>query len=715
MAGDDYRFWTLLGQLKTHLAETWGKDDTNYRRLFWNNLPFTKRLYSLLGVSGAAVAIADPLTHRAVLMQSQDEDADRRDFLTIDMPFLAETRAANRFFAPNADPRQIEHEFSTAIHSLFVKCRQRQRLNYDPSAGLTTGDKEGGDVGTLEFLRDLPRGFEPPPDKDCIHCPVGEVSWCVALWRWILYVGSRHELTKEISDIQFEDVWDARSRLGCGQYYGDLTFFGSQLVDYAEGLPEAWMLHDRIAPGETSPAQRARQTCDAISQTNMFAADCHRLGICSPDGKLTSIGRTAWLFYTQKACNRFGQTEGPRKLRAPKNIREFAKGIHNFCIRQNQQRPVIHLFTWLHSRAQFPVIPYFYLTVIDGSPKEHLVFPVLRSNAFPIDLCQGLDSIQKTTCVAVALFSLNCIQRENENKRIQRLLALEIVLRIVAERVLDQAFYGRIQSEYLRRKGEADSLHQLLKDFKAFSNRAETFHTQWQVYTRAHPGPVPEFRPRDDLSASLMLLAAGAEGRLFEMPEDCAACLREEGISAETLESRLIDRVVWPQALSRVLCQPDIFDKIQLPGVRFPTEEDVERHFPKPHVVVEPRFSVQNPWGLYPYILIALRSAYEHAYRWTLLSPPHSRAKVIIKYVGSPPGNSLLKILEQITVSNNGIPPSGSHAMQIGWLRDLASLDRLKLPWAIRPDSERRASVYDPAIGLWRTQVVRLQKVEGNP
>ena len=711
MADDDHRFWTLLGQLKTLLAETWGNDDTNYRRLFWNKLPFTKRLYSLLGVSGAAVAIADPLTHRAVLMQSEDEGADCRDFLTIDMPFLPKTPSVKGTFLPKALTRQVEEEFSASVHALFVECRQRQRLNSDPASGLTTTLKETGDVGTLEFLRDLPRGFERPPGKDCIYCSVGEVSWCVALWRWILYVGSRYELTKEISDISFEDVWDAKSRPDCGSYYGDASFFGSQLLEYADELPEAWMVHDRPAPGPTSFTQRARQSCDAISQTNMFASDCHRLGICSTGGELTLLGRKAWTFFTQKACSRFAQTERQNKLPTPKNIRDFAKGMHSFCSRQNQQKPVIYLFTWLHCGAKFPVIPYFYLTVIDGSPKEHLVFPVLRSNAFPIDLNQGLDSSQKTTCAAVALFSLNCIQDESERKRNQRLQALEIFLKIVAERILDQAFYGRIQSETLRQKGEADSLHQLLKDFKAFSDRVETFHIEWQAYAKTHPGTVPQFQPPDDLAASLMLLAAGAEGRFYEMPEDCAACLKEE-VSAESLESRLIDRVVWPQALSRVLSQPDIFDKIQVPGARFPTVEDVKRHFPKPILVVEQRFRVQNPKGLYPYILIALRSAYEHAYRWTLLSQAHSPAKVLIEYFAAPPGSHRQKILEQITVSNSGIQPSRSHTMQLGWLRDLASLGRLKLPWEIRPDSERRASVHDPEASLWRTEIVRLQKVE---
>jgi hypothetical protein len=516
-----------------------------------------------------------------------------------------------------------------------------------------------------------------------------------------LYVGSRHELTKEISDISFEDVWDVAPRLGSGCYYGDESFFGSQSVEYAGGLPESWMIHNRVATEQASPTHRARQSCDAISKTNMFVADCYRLGICTREGALTSIGRKAWSFFVQTAQTRI--------LSPPRNICDFAKAMHNFCKRQNPQKPVIYLFTWLHCGARFPVIPYYYLTVIDGSPKEHLVLPVLRSNAFPIDPSRGLDPGKKTTCAAVALFSLNWIPHESEHKRKQRFQALEIFLKIVAERIIDQAFYGRIISEQLRQKGEADSLHQLLKDFKAFSDRVEAFHIQWQAYTNAHPGPVPEFRPPDDLAASLMLLAAGAEGRFYEMPEDCAACLRDQ-VSAESLENRLIERVVWPQALARVLSQPDIFDSIHVPGTKFLTVEDVKRHFPKPQLVVEKRFSVQNPRGLYPYILIAFRSAYEHAFRWTLKSPTASAAKVLVEYADLERDGTNRNFLEQITILNNGTPPNGGHTMQLGWLRDLAALDRLALPWRIRSDSGRRASVHDPATGLWRTEIVRFRR-----
>ncbi len=434
-------FWKLLDELKILLAGTWGEDEKQckekFSRLFLNNPLFTKRVYSHLGIAGAAISVADVLTRRPRLMQSQDKDTEARDFLTIDLPFL-----------PRRTSNEDETKFSSAIHDLFVQRREEQELRVSTSETFR---------GT-EYLQHLPTGFQPPKDDeealDRIYCPVGEVLCRVAIWRWALYMCSRRSFTETISDIKFDDVWNKPPRVA-NCFYGDKIFFGhgtdEDQTTYADRLAEAWMLE---GPGEdqSDPVQRVRRNCDAVSRKNTFVADGELLGLSKRTDALTELGKRAW--------NSFEAIEArlktKQKASAPQTIREFAERIHDFCQKEeeNQGKPLIHLLAWIHSMAQFPVFPYYYLIVLDKGPKEHFVFPVLRSREFPVGRSQQGGEADNTTCAAVALFSLNDIRGESDLARNQRLLEIEAFFKILAQRILDQAFYGRIQRELNRQKAD---------------------------------------------------------------------------------------------------------------------------------------------------------------------------------------------------------------------------------------------------------------------
>ena len=116
-------FWPLLSHLRNLLAETWGSDG-RYRWLFRDHPRFTKRLYSYFGISGAAIAVANPILKRFVLLQNHSRDLTPD--LTIELPFSPQKKTAGKHLVP---PLVVSSaQFSATIHELFILHRQGQAL-----------------------------------------------------------------------------------------------------------------------------------------------------------------------------------------------------------------------------------------------------------------------------------------------------------------------------------------------------------------------------------------------------------------------------------------------------------------------------------------------------------------------------------------------------------------------------------------------------------
>jgi hypothetical protein len=416
-------FWTLLGQLRHRLAKAWGQDE-DYRWLFHTDPEFRERFYSYFGISGAAVAVANPLLKRFVLLQQEGHEG--ASDLTTELPFCAQRKGVGAHFGLPSEA--IQTQFSRTIHELFILHRQGQALE---SAQDSTRQQL-----SPEFLQYLSQGLEPltTPALDYYKCDVGEVMLYVALWRWALYLLSRRAtLHEDLTTATFESVWNAPKQ-SPGDIYCDAAFFGDD-VDIAESLPEAWMLA-RPSPTHQQPSllRALRAKCDSISDSNSFLLDCQLLQLCEADGTLTAVGNKAWASLR-------------KKKQPPRDIKDFARELHAYCCRQNESKTIISLLRWVHKEARFPIIPYFYLMVLDG-PKEHLVIPIHRSEECAV----WRNDTERTTVVAVALFSLTYSPHSApEPGRIQQ---LEVFTRILAERLMAKVFYGGIQRELSRQEGE---------------------------------------------------------------------------------------------------------------------------------------------------------------------------------------------------------------------------------------------------------------------
>jgi len=416
-------FWTLLDQLRNLLARTWGRDE-GYRWLFRDNPRLREQAYSYFGISGAAIAVANPLLKRFVLLQQDGHD--NASDLTIELPFCAQGKGAAALLGLPSET--IQTQFSQTIHELFIIHRQGQALESPQDSAFQQL--------TPEFLLHLSQGLEPirKDASDYYKCNVGEVMLYVALWRWALYLLSRRAtLHEDLTTAPFESVWNA-AKQSKGTLYCDTAFFGED-VDIAESLPEAWML-DRPAPAFQEPSllRTLRGKCDSISDNNSFLLDCQRLHLCDSNGKLTAVGDKAWAFFM-------------KKKQPPRDIKDFAKELHAYCCLQNENKTIISLLRWVHREARFPIIPYFYLIALDG-PKEHLVIPIHRSEECAV----WRNDSERTTVVAVALFSLTYSPLSlPQTCRIQE---LEVFTRILAERLMAKVFYGRIQRELSRQEGD---------------------------------------------------------------------------------------------------------------------------------------------------------------------------------------------------------------------------------------------------------------------
>lgn len=665
-------FWNLLAELKRRLSGSWGNDRA-YRRLFTGNPGFQRAVYRHFRLSGAAIAMLD-LDRRVLLLQSENAGADRDALLTVDLPFVAAPRPA----FPLA-----QGEFSRIVHELFVRRRERQT-----AVGERTAELEGTLPAAVdqmpEFIRHLPSGFAPPgraDEQDRIYCPAGEIYFHVLLWRWLLWLGAKYGQTNTITDLDFDEAWSApyvpRSRM-----IGDKAYWSNGEYDASDGLPET------IMTASSGALQRLRKQTDIISERqDGFARDCQLLGIADPSGALTPLGREVLDF------------PGKARRRTHPVVKDLARVLHAHYGRTVEGKTLSGVLSWLHCTARFPIIPYYYLTVLDGQPKAHLAFPVLRSVAFPLAHAEGeADSPQNSSAMAVALFSLNWRAEPAEEVE-QRLREIEVFFRTVSDRMLDQVFYGRFQREEMQRRGAASTLHQLLKDFRVYYRQTEDFAEAWKEYTRHPGGAAPRIPFNDSLAVELMLLEAQDEGRLYEQPEGCRRCLAEE-MTAAKVEAEVVDRVVWPQAQARMSSDIALRPFLKVPGVEHVTEKDIARYFGRPRLAIPTPFKVESPYGLFPVMLVALRNAYEHTLRWMIVEGRPNEGHVEIRYSRSG-GRQVIEIL------NSGRAPAKPVRRQPGWLRDHAVLKSIRgVRWKVERSPRGSFSTYDAGKRRWTTRIV---------
>ena len=239
-------------------------------------------------------------------------------------------------------------------------------------------------------------------------------------------------------------------------------------------------------------------------------------------------------------------------------------------------------------------------------------------------------------------------------------------------------------------------LHQLPKDVTALNESLSSYEKKIKQFQYQHPNlEVPKFFKPDSLEVMLMFTKAAQDQQLFEMPKDCAEILYGEW-SQEKIQN-FVNRVVWTQAKNRALNYPEVRDK----GIIDFGVIEIDKRYLKPRLIIEKNFRLNNPQGIYPLVLITLRSAYQHSYLMTLLSENSVQGEIKIEYDS-----------EELIITNTGLQPTNDmeSKCQKSWEKDLYMLKGLTNKWQLVNFGNEeiiKCSIYDHQIHLWITKIVR--------
>jgi hypothetical protein len=242
-----------------------------------------------------------------------------------------------------------------------------------------------------------------------------------------------------------------------------------------------------------------------------------------------------------------------------------------------------------------------------------------------------------------------------------------------------------------RERGSSDVVHQLTKQIRKIYSDIELINAQL-LSARCFPNSgsqslgFSKIQMPDSVALACMWIDA-QEGRLRELPQR-AVDLLVGGISQESIEKEF-DSLAWHFAVERVKAETVVIETLQCsPETSF---WSLERDY-KPELSLDPeQFSIfstvtDKPQrenlikGLYPLLLLALRSAYEHAFMHSILST-QQRGKITLTYQESEERKCCL------CISNTGGPPVKKSRGQEGWIRDLRLFEGLTGKWRIRLDN----------------------------
>jgi len=248
----------------------------------------------------------------------------------------------------------------------------------------------------------------------------------------------------------------------------------------------------------------------------------------------------------------------------------------------------------------------------------------------------------------------------------------------------------------------AEILHQLPKDLAGWNSHLSKFKEELDRFSQHHPElDVPNFSMPDSMGVMLMFAEAANNRRLLEYPESCSRLLY--GLITEAIILQFVDRVVWQAAQSRVLSSPEVRKRRESGQLKWQGVVEMQRRFPKPKLIVKEPFKLVEPQGVYPLLLLALRSAYQHSYLPILLEsfPYEGKVEIEYKYINN--------LYEEIIVTNTGLPPKqGTELSQLGWQRDLNIFKDLTGNWRVFNHSKGRChySIYDRERHCWITKII---------
>ena len=419
----DNKYETLLALTYTVLGT--GSD---FEKSLSTNNEFRELLYEIFRVSAATFVVADSFSRRVVLLQRGIADSDGAN-VRLSIPLTRKPnnpRFCNESFAPAVVDGWINHIFQS----------------HRESQGLHTHRTAISFSLVPEFFSGL-RNNESNVSGDWVYVNGPQVLAWVIMWRWLLWARALASSLDSRATLTIRAI-NAKIANRSHELIPRLDNPGLQRLTYTAERA-IWRLDSTDSWRDLDDGnegaivwQLLRSTVDTVLPQNTFEDELNRWNDFVPSDTRASFRK--WLSAVQhhKTQTYANDLERPLDITDIENLFLWHVGKTTFAATE-----ISELVEEIHERAPIPVAPYFYYMMIDQRVKEHFVVPIMRSECYPISYLGSDGNLQTHTAVVIAVAGLDYDGAAPERSSLG-LLQLRTIFRILAERVIDMVFIGRL-------------------------------------------------------------------------------------------------------------------------------------------------------------------------------------------------------------------------------------------------------------------------------
>lgn len=291
-----------------------------------------------------------------------------------------------------------------------------------------------------------------------------------------------------------------------------------------------------------------------------------------------------------------------------------------------------------------------------------------------------------------------------------------LLLSITQQLMMAPTIYSQVikLKESSERAGRYNVLHNLPKDVQAIITNISRYNDKRERFLRKYanvgisPDDIPPIPSPDALGVTLMFLAAEDphRRRLNQLPLELAMGLSKPW--TESLLHTFVERVVWDAVWARVVTDERVKKALNSGAMSEEALYVGEGLFQQPELKMPKPIQVKQADKLYPLFLVTLRSAYQHAYLYSIL-PPQVGGRGVVELTYEERDGK-----EYIHIKNSGSPQRNRQPNQRGWLGDIAVFDGLTDDWSVelKDGAQRHYSVWQGGqwygfAGHWVTTLVR--------
>jgi hypothetical protein len=413
--------------------------------MFTTEKTVASKFYNYFSLAGATFVVADNDERKFIILQDEVSGAKA---------YKVSLRLPIRKLPSSLGLGAQDHwgrlpNYSKFCFRIFQIQRAHEGLGeYGPTLVLTREP---------EFLSGLDRTAVVTTQGDRAVCDGWTMYKALLAWRWLHWIIFNHGRnikfhSKNFDDLYFRNptqIWPPASRLFSRTYLQELGagYGPSDLPEYAilRFDDEAAWTSAAVAGDGTSwrsqfkKWEKYRTLLDTVKPEDLsFEVDYRRL---------------QRIYYPIFTSNRLSHAD--RLLL--NSAYGGARAINNWLFRticRNRTVTAVHALTLLHETIKAPIPAYFYYIMVDGRPKSHVVMPLIRSAASPINYEVGRRRL-KHTAVGIALASVEVRGKKDLSHYVGKTAQLKHALRICADRIIDGIFIRSLRGEDERRRERA--------------------------------------------------------------------------------------------------------------------------------------------------------------------------------------------------------------------------------------------------------------------